>query len=128
VQDRGRHAMRAEDQPSRTPPQVMALVARAHGIGPSTGAVADAMYATSRTVGVRHMLGLCALAKKRGAVAVEAAAKVALEAGAPTYRFVRAYVDRHHAPPVPLRQIDPLIRELSHYRDLISRITEGDPS
>jgi transposase len=126
VQDRGRHAMRAEDQPSRTPPQVVALLTRAHLIGPSTGAVADAMYAESRTAGVRRVLGLCALAKKRGAVAVEAAAKVALDAGAPTYRFIRAYLERHHTPPVPLRQIDPLIRELTHYRDLISRITKGD--
>ena len=128
VQDRGRHAMRAEDQPTRTPPQVAVLLARAHGIGLATGAIADAMYAESRTVGVRRVLGLCALAKKRGAVAVEAAAQVALDAGAPTYRFVRAYLERHHTVPVPLRQIDPLIRELTHYRDLVSRMTEGDKS
>ena len=127
VTDRGQHTMRAEDQPKRMPPQVASLLMRVHGIGKDTGTVADTLYAQNRTIGVRHILGLCALAKKHGAVAIEAAAKVALEAGAPTYRFVRAYVERHHAP-VSLRQIDPLIRELTEYRDLIARITKGDPS
>lgn len=128
VQDRGRHSMRAEDQPSRTPPQVAMLLARTHGIGAATGAVADAIYAEGRLTSVRHVLGLCALAKKHGAVNVEAAAKVALDAGALTYRFVRTYLERHQTAPVPLKQIDPLIRELTHYRDLVRRMTEGDKS
>ena len=34
--------MRPEDQPSQTPPQVSALLVRAHGIGPAAGAIADA--------------------------------------------------------------------------------------
>jgi transposase len=128
VADRGRHRMLVEDQPSRTPPAVVTLIARAHGIGRAAGAIADAMYAENAVTGVRRIMGLCGLAKKRGASTVEAAAKIALEAGAPTYRFVKAYLDRHPATPLALRQIDPLIRELTQYRDLVCRITEGDPS
>jgi hypothetical protein len=45
--------------------------------------------------------------------------------GVPTYRFLRNYLD--HRPPVPLtlRQVDPLIRQLTLYRDLIDHRT-GD--
>ncbi len=126
VADRGRHRIRPEDQPSRTPPEVAALLARAHGIGASAGAIADAIYADDRIVGVRRVLGLCGLARKHGVVAVERAAKVALDAGALTYRAVKACLTHHQAVPLALRQVDPLIRELTEYRDLVCRMTEGD--
>ena len=67
VTDRGRHRMREEDRPSRTPPEITALFIRAHGIGPATGAIADAIYADDHFGGVRRVLGLCALAKKHHA-------------------------------------------------------------
>ncbi len=126
VADRGRHRIRPEDQPSRTPPEVARLLSRAHGIGPSAGAIADALYAENRVLGIRRVLGLCALAKKHGPATVERAAKVALEAGARTYRAVKAYLDHHQAQPLALRQVDPLIRELTEYRDLVCRMTQGD--
>ncbi|HUS29612.1 MAG TPA: IS21 family transposase [Kofleriaceae bacterium] len=127
VADRGRHRIRAEDQPSRTPPDVAVLFMRAHGIGPATGAIADAEYATNRVHGIRRTLGLCSLAKKHGATAVERAANVALDAGALTYRAVKACLVHHQAAPLALRQVDPLIRGLTEYRDLVCRIT-GEPS
>jgi hypothetical protein len=127
VADRGRHRMRPEDQPSQTPPEVSALFVRVHGIGPATGAIADAEYASNRIHGVRRTLGLCALAKKHGVLAVERAAKVALDAGALTYRAVKACLAHHQAAPLALRQVDPMIRELTAYRDLVCRIT-GEPS
>ena len=42
-----------------------------------------------------------------------------------TYRFLRRYLE--HRPPVPLtlRQIDPLIRQLTLYRDLVDQKTGG---
>jgi transposase len=126
VIDRGRHRIRPEDQPTRTPPEVARLLVRAHGIGPAAGAIADAVYAENRTLGIRRVLGLCALAKKHGVVAVERAAKVALDAGALTYRAVKACLVHHQAQPLALRQVDPLIRELTEYRDLICRMTQGD--
>jgi hypothetical protein len=45
--------------------------------------------------------------------------------GAPTYRFLRRYLERRL--PLTLRQVDPLIRQLTLYRDLIDRKT-GDPT
>ena len=54
-----------------------------------------------------------------------AAAKAALEIGAPNYRFLRRYLERRPAAPLTLRQVDPLIRQLTLYRDLIDRKT-GD--
>jgi len=44
----------------------------------------------------------------------------------PTYRFVRRYLERSALAPVSLKQVDPLIRQLTHYRDVISRLTEGE--
>jgi hypothetical protein len=119
--------MRPEDRPSQTPPEVAALLVRAHGIGSAAGAIADAIYADDRILGVRRVLGLCGLAKKHGVVAVERAAKVALDAGALTYRAVKACLVHHQAAPLALRQVDPLIRGLTEYRDLVCRIT-GEPS
>lgn len=118
--------MQPEDAPSRTPLGVAALLVRAHGIGTATGAIADAIYADNRVVGVRRVLGLCSLAKKHGVVAVERAAQVALDAGAHTYRAVKACLAHHQAAPIGLRQIDPLIRNLTEYRDVVRRITQGD--
>ena len=55
------------------------------------------------------------------------AAKASLEHGAPTYRFVRHYLQRRPAAPLTLRQVDPLIRQLTLYRDLIDE-KAGDPT
>ena len=77
--------------------------------------------------GVRRILGLLALAKKHGPAVVEDAAKAALDLVVPTYRFVRRYLDRRPPVPLTLRQVDPLIRQLTLYRDFIDRTT-GDPS
>lgn len=126
VTDRGRHRMRTEDQPSRTPPDVRALFVRAHGIGVAAGTIADAIYAQHGQLGVRRVLGLCALAKRHGATAVEHAAQIALDAGALTYRAVKTYLERNPAPSIALRQIDPLIRDLTQYRDLVCRLSQGE--
>jgi hypothetical protein len=76
--------------------------------------------------GVRRILGVLALAKKHGTAVIDDAAKAALEIGVPTYRFLRKYVERRPPVPLTLRQVDPLIRQLTLYRDLIDRKT-GDP-
>ena len=66
------------------------------------------------------------LAKKHGPAVIEDAAKAALDLGVPTYRFLRRYLERRPPVPLTLRQVDPLIRQLTLYRDLIDRTT-GDP-
>ena len=76
--------------------------------------------------GVRRILGVLALAKKHGPAVVDDAAKAALDLGVPTYRFLRRYLERRLPVPLTLRQVDPLIRQLTLYRDLIDRKT-GDP-
>ena len=65
---------------------------------------------------------MLSLAKKFGAAAVEDACATALEMGVHEYRFVRRYLER--TPQLTLRQVDPLIRELVHYRDLINQRTQ----
>jgi transposase len=122
---RGGRRILPEDRPTRTPPGHEAVLARARRAGPSIGAVADAVYAHDPDGGVRRVLGLLSLVKRQGSDAVEHVAEVALEVGAPTYRFIKSYLDRHPPAPVSLRQIDPLIRKLDEYRDLINRITGG---
>ena len=60
------------------------------------------------------------------AAAVEPACAMALEMEQPTYQFVRRYLERQPTLPLSLKQVDPLIRELTHYRDLIDRRLEGE--
>jgi hypothetical protein len=50
---------------------------------------------------------------------VDDACAAALEMQAYDYRFVRVYLERRSEPPISLRQVDPLIRQLTLYRDLI---------
>jgi len=76
-------------------------------------------------VGVRRILGVLSLAKKYGAAAVEEARAAALEMGISEYRFVRRYLERCPQTPLSLQQVDPLIRELVQYRDLINHRTNG---
>jgi hypothetical protein len=45
-----------------------------------------------------------------------------MDLGVETYRFVRRYLE--HRPQPSLRHVDPLIRELTEYRDLINRKTQ----
>jgi hypothetical protein len=75
--------------------------------------------------GIRRILGVLALTKKHGPAVVDDAAKAALDLGVPTYHFLRRYLDRRPPVPLTLRQVDPLIRQLTLYRDLIDRTT-GD--
>jgi hypothetical protein len=70
-----------------------------------------------------------ALAKKYGVAAADDACALALETGASEYRFVRRYLERNPQLPLSLRQVDPLIRQLTLYRDLIeNRTRQENPS
>ena len=122
---RGWYQIHDEDRPARTPSTTLALLARATSAGPHIGTVCTQIHQHDGVPGVRRILGVLALAKKHGPAVVEDAAKAALEIGVPTYRFVRKYVERRPPVPLTLRQVDPLIRQLTLYRDLIDRKT-GD--
>jgi hypothetical protein len=85
--------------------------------------VCQAIHHSQPDTGVRRILGILNLVKHEGQETVEAACTMALEIEQPTYRFVREYLKRQPALPMTLKQVDPLIRELTHYRDLIDRIS-----
>jgi len=123
-QARGRHVIHPEDRPSRTPPTTLTLLARAARAGQHIGALCDGIHRRDGELGVRRILGVLALVKKHGAVVVEEACTAALELGIAEYRFVRRYLERQPPASLTLRQVDPLIRQLTHYRDVIARRTQ----
>jgi transposase len=124
---RGTHRIQDQDRPARTPRSTEALLRRAHTAGTAIGTLCEQIHRTDGVVGVRRILGVLALARKHGPAVVDDAAQAALELGLPTYRFLRRYLERRPPVPLSLRQVDPLIRQLTLYRDLIDRKT-GDPA
>jgi hypothetical protein len=75
---------------------------------------------------VRRILGVLSLAKKYGAASVDDACAAALEVEVYEYRFVRRYLERRPQSPLGLRQVDPLIRQLTLYRDFIADKTKEE--
>jgi hypothetical protein len=102
-------------------------LAQAATAGVHLGAIAAAIHQREGEAGVRALLGVLRLAATHGQVVADDAAKAALDLGVPTYRFLRRYLDRRPPLPLTLRQVDPLIRQLTLYRDLIDQKT-GDLS
>jgi hypothetical protein len=92
-------------------------LARASRAGSQIGAFCEAIHRHEGEVGIRRILGVLALTKKFGIAAAEDACAAALELRIYEYRFIRRFLERR--PQLTLRQVDPLIRELTHYRDLI---------
>ena len=120
-QKRGTHRIRDEDRPRHTPPHTLRLLERAHKAGKNIGTVCDLIHQRQGEAGLRRIMGLLALAKKYGCAATEEACAAALELRVAEYRFVRRYLERSPQAPLTLRQVDPLIRELTQYRDLIQQ-------
>ena len=105
--------------PQQTPFRVVQVLGRAGRVGTHVGTLCKLIYSQQGEVGVRRILGVLSLAKKYGTAAVDEGCAAALEMGVHEYRFVRRYLERCPQAPLSLRQVDPLIRELVHYRDLI---------
>jgi transposase len=126
-QQPGRHRTAREDRPAPTPSRLHEILQRARRAGAHIGKICQLIHEREGDLGTRRILGVIALVKRFGTEGVEDACAAALEIGTPTYRFVRRYVERHPALRLTLKQIDPLIRELSDYRDLIDRITTNPP-
>ena len=121
-QKRGWYRIQQQDHPKQTPLRVSQLLWRAGRAGSHIGTLCNLIYGQLGEPGVRRVLGVLSLAKKFGTAAVEDACAAALEMGVHEYRFVRRYLER--GPQLTLRQVDPLIRELVHYRDLINQRTQ----
>jgi hypothetical protein len=126
-QERGKRRMHEEDRPKRTPPSTQTLLMRAERAGPQVGRVCQAIHRQDGEPDVRRILGMLSLCKRHGPARTGDACAAALELQVPTYQFVKRYLERRAAMPLSLKQVDPLIRELTHYRDLIDRRTEEIP-
>ena len=126
-QKRGWHRIEEADRSPRTPPSTMQLLSRASHAGTSIGKLCQAIHQRQGQVGVRRILGVLSLAKRFGPVLVEEACAAALELGVHEYHFVRRYLERQPSLPLTLQQVDPLIRELQQYRDVIQlRLKESE--
>jgi hypothetical protein len=120
----GNYRINEEDRSNKTPLSTMHLLARAAKAGTHIGQLCEAIYRNEAQTGIRRILGVVALAKKHGVAAVDDACATALDLGVENYRFVRRYLERY--PQLSLRHVDPLIRELSEYRDLINLRTKDN--
>ena len=123
----GGRRIRDEDRPSITPPGIVTLLGRAESAAPAIGAFCQAIFTRRSIDGTRQIQGVLGLARKHGVALVDDACRTALELHVIEYRFVRRYLEKR-APGLPsLKQIDPIIRELTYYRDLINARTGGNP-
>ncbi|HSQ02825.1 MAG TPA: IS21 family transposase, partial [Burkholderiales bacterium] len=116
---RGRHRIKDEDRPKKTPLSTVQLLGRADKAGSQVGALCRGMHHEQGETAVRRIQGVLSLARKYGTACVDEACAAALEVGVCNYRFVRRYLERNPQLPLSLRQVDPLIRQLTLYRDLI---------
>jgi transposase len=122
-QPRGTHRILAEDRQQKTPFTTQQLLRRAGNASDRIGVLCKTMYAQQGQTAVRRIQGVLALAKKHGTAAVDDACAAAIEVEVYDYRFVRRYLERKAPAPLTLRQVDPLIRQLSLYRDVIEQRT-----
>ena len=119
-QERGRYRTPDEDQPQRTPPDDRSSSWLAPRMpGSTSDASAARSIAQMAELGVRRILGVLALAKKYGVATVEDACAAALGDGRPDLPLRAPLPGAQPRPPLTLRQVDPLIRQLTQYRDLI---------
>src|SRR5215469_289486 len=119
-QKRGGYRIQEEDHPKKMPLSTAQLLRRAAHAGAPIGKFCQLLYDRQGETGIRRILGVLSLLKKYGTAAVEEACATALDIGVHEYRFVRRYLERRPHPQLFLRQIDPLIRQLTEYRDFIN--------
>jgi len=123
-QKRGGYRIQEEDHPKKMPLSTAQLLRRAEHPGAQIGKLCQLLYQRQGETAIRRILGVLSLMKKYGAAAVEDACATALDIGVHEYRFVRRYLERRPHPQMFLRQIDPLIRQLTEYRDFINLKTK----
>lgn len=126
-QQRGRRRIAEADLSNRTAPGVLRLLAKSCTAGERIGAFCAALHARQGDLAARHIQGTLSFLKKYGVARVEHACATALDLQVHEYRFVRRYLEHEAQPPVSLRQVDPLIRQLTLYRDLIAVRTQEEP-
>jgi transposase len=123
----GGYRIREEDHPKKMPLSTAQLLRRTEHAGARIGKFCQLIYQQQGATGIRRILGMLSLMKKYGTAAVEDACAAALDIGVHEYRFVRRYLERRPHPQMFLRQIDPLIRELTVYRDFVNLKIKEQP-
>jgi transposase len=126
-QKRGQHRIKEQDRSPRTPLRVHQLLWRTAQAGSHIGTFCHVLHRNQGQIAVRRIQGVLAMAKKFGTPAVDKACSVALEMGVHEYRFVKHYLQHYPSAPLSLQQVDPLIRNLLEYRDLIQQKTKETP-
>lgn len=98
------------------------LVQRGQQLGKHIGLLCAAIAANDEAeFAIRRLHAVLRFAQQHGNAHVDVACAAAIDVGAPTYRCVRLWLEHH--PPVPLAQVDPLIRQLAAYREVITRLS-----
>ena len=123
-QARGGHRIQEEDRPKQTPLGTMQLLCRADKAGAQVGALCRTLHGKEGETAVRRIQGVLSLSKKYGPAMVNDACAAVLEMGSCRYQAVRRYLERQPQLPLSLRQVDPLIRQLTLYRDFIESKTK----
>lgn len=113
----GKYRIDKRDRSPKTPPGVAQLLNRAHNAGRHIGALCECIEQKRSQYGAREILGVLSLVKKHGFQVIDECCETALEVDAPYYRTVRKLVERRPQAP-PLQQVDELIRDLKHYRQI----------
>jgi len=123
-QQRGGYRIPDEDKSAKTHRTTAQLLARCAKIGSHIGTLAERMYERGGQSEIRRILGIISLARKHGAALADDACAAAWDCGIPAnpYRFVRLWLERKT--PLTLLQVDPIIRQLTLYRDLIDQKTQ----
>jgi transposase len=127
VQKPGGRRVRDEDRPKQTPRSTLDLLGELTRAGRHVATLADQLHHERGDEDViRSLQGVRSLVKKYGSASVDEACAALLELGLRDYRSLRRYLERRPTAPLSLAQVDPLIRQLTHYRDLIEQKTQGD--
>jgi transposase len=126
-QRRGAHRIDDADRSKRTAPSIEHQLGKADAAGANVGAVCRHQIEQSGPYSIRRVLAILSLVKKHGPDSIDQACRAALEIGAPTYRVVKRFLESQHIAAPKLQQVDALIRDLSHYRDVINQRTETQP-
>lgn len=123
-QEGGRHRIQETDRRQRTPLGTLQLLAHASKAGPHIGKSCQILHERRDDPAVRSIQGVLSLHTKYGVARVDEACAVALDLEAYDWRSVKRYLKRHSPLQLSLQQVDPLIRELTQYRDVIEERTK----
>jgi transposase len=127
-QQRGLHHIQDQDAPAHALPSTVRLLARCEAAGPHIGTLCQRMYQEQGVVAIRRIQGVLSLARKHGTALADDGCAAALESGVIVrgYHFLRRWLERK--PQLTLCQVDPIIRQLTLYRDLITEKTQENQS